>query len=496
MGRTGPMDPAEKPRKYRPSPVQSSVLIRTWRDERMAFIIATLAVGLVASLLYTPLVLVALLVVPSTIYFSTRPYELLLLMVFFIPFNFVFKVGPLPVAFEVIKVVAWIPFLITRDERDTFRSSRYNRMYLVLGLLIVLSLVRAHDFPYTLKESIRLSSNLGLVYLVINLVDSRDKALQVLRVLALSTFVVALYGFYQWAIQGYGALFWIVNPRLETSLAHYRDDFWEWRRRIISVLTSEMELGHYFNLGLPIGVMLWITEGRRRLASKWLWITIAMLAGLVLTFTFGAWLALGATCALAIFRFGGQRKWTIVLWATVAFSAIAAFLGLGPLSSVIVAKASGTAIGSLAWDAATRLYGWKLALQAWWSHPLIGLGIGNFEYLSASYDFVLGANSQGSSPHETYLYLLANFGLVGTAAFLVILVRTIRENLRVMRSALVWAPVAAALAFALANNMIGWFADDSGFFGPHASYVVWLLVGLSEAISLLSTPAEGLEIPT
>jgi hypothetical protein len=31
--------------------------------------------------------------------------------------------------------------------------------------------------------------------------------------------------------------------------------------------------------------------------------------------------------------------------------------------------------------------------------------------------------------------------------------------------------------------MIGWFADDSGFYGPHAGYLLWLYVGLSEVIA-------------
>src|SRR5262249_21413681 len=152
-----------------------------------------------------------------------------------------------------------------------------------------------------------------------------------------------------WAIQDYGALFWIVNPRLDTSLAHYRDHFWEWRHRIISVLTSEMELGHYFNMCLPVGAMLWVTEGHRRLGSRWLWITAATLTGLILTFTFGAWLALVSTTALGIFFFGGKSRAKILFWSVAGFLALTAFLALGPLRQVIEDKATGTAIGSLAW---------------------------------------------------------------------------------------------------------------------------------------------------
>lgn len=465
--------------------MQVSAPVRDSSLNALSFGVAALGAAIAASLFYSPLPFVLLLAIPACIYLATRPYELLLMMVFFIPFNFVFKIGPTAVAFEVVKVLAWIPFFLTRTERTGFIRSKYDKWIAVLGVLLILSLVRAQDLPFTLKDCVRFGSNLGLVYLCLNLVDSREKVLQILRVLTVSTFLVACYGFYQWAIQDFGALFWIVNPRLDTNLAHYRDYFWEWRHRIISVLTSEMELGHYFNLCIPIGVMLWWTEGRKQLGSKWLMFTICMFIGLILTFTFGAWLALVATSAIFVVMSGGIRRWKVVFgWAAV-FAVIAAFLALGPLRATIEDKAVGNGIGSFAWDAATRLYGWKLALQLWWMHPLIGAGIGGYEQYSSNFDFVLGNQSQGSTPHQTYFYLLANTGLAGFVAILVIVLSTFRNNIRLMKQNPEMKWLAWALAFAICTNLLGWFSDDSGQTGPHASYVFWLFIGLSEVISRL-----------
>lgn len=463
--------------------MQATAISRRFHDTQLPVIVAAAAVVIATSLFYTRIPFVILLAIPFCAYFATRPYKLLLVMVFLIPFNFVFEIGSLPVAAELLKVAAWVPFLITWHERETFVSSRFNKLFAVMAVLIVLSLIRAKDLPYTLKECVRLGSNLGLVYLCLNLVDSRDKVMQMFRVLTVSTFLVACYGFYQWAIQDYGALFWIVNPRLDTNLAHYRDYFWDWRNRIVSVLTSEMELGHYFNLCIPIGVMLWFTDGARKLTSKWLLMTASMLAGLVLTFTFGAWFALAVTFAIFAVLTGAAKRWKVILGGLAVLLLIAALVAYGPLHSVVEAKASGTAAGSFAWDVMTRLYGWKLALQMWWSHPLLGAGIGGFESYSSNFDFVLGAFSQGSTPHETYFYMLANYGLVGTLAILTILVRSIRSNLSIMRSGTELSILGLALAFCLTSNMIGWLGDDSGFLGPHASYLLWLLIGTSEVIS-------------
>jgi putative inorganic carbon (hco3(-)) transporter len=459
-------------------------------------LIASLATAIVVSVFYTPLIVVALLAVPAAIYFGSRPYELLLLMVFFIPFNFVFKVGSIPVAFELIKVLAWVPFLLTRGERGEFIGSRHKKYFAVWIAIVVFSLVRTSDFPYTVKECVRLTSNIGLCYLVINLVRSREQLLQVLRVLMISTLLVACYGFYQFIIQDYGALFWIVNPRLDTSMAHYRDTFWPWRNRIISVLTSEMELGHYFNMCLPIAVALWLVEGKKRLDSKWLLIAITTLLGLVLTFTFGAWLALPATMFLFVLVLDAKRRWKLVGGGFLAV-ALGAALIIGPLWPYVETKFTGMQIGSFAWDVMTRLKAWTFALSTWRSHPWLGVGIGNYETLSAESDWIgVGSIGAGSTPHETYFYILAESGLVGFIAMTGIMLRTVRSNLQ-LKNLAVLGPVAMALAFSITVNWIGGFSDDSPFVGPHTGYLLWLLVGLSEALRNLAfssgTTQSGIE---
>ncbi|MGA7929624.1 MAG: O-antigen ligase family protein, partial [Candidatus Sulfotelmatobacter sp.] len=407
--------------------------------------------------------------------------------------NFVFTIGPVPVAAELLKVFAWIPFLYCRSvRRQPLKTSKYNWCFAVLAGLLLLSVFRSNDLPFTIKESVRLGSNIGLCYLVVNLVDSQEKVFQIFRILALSAFLVACYGFYQFAVQDYGPLFWIVNPRLGTSLSHGRDTFWEWRNRITSVLTSEMELGHYFNLCLPIGVVLWLTEGRRRFSSGWLLAVVAMFGGLFLTFTFAAWLSLAVTSALFVLLLARKRRRKTVLAGALALSLAACFAVLGPLRSFLEGKIFEAGIGGLAWDAFTRWESWQLAFRTWWSHPLFGVGYGSFPSLTVgnlewlSEDWV----SSGTSPHNIYLYLLSELGLIGLAAVLFIFFRSVRTNLR-QRGAPGLGYAALGLAFALTTALVGGCSDDSVLYGPHGSYLVWLLIGMSEAISRLSATSSG-----
>jgi O-antigen ligase len=436
------------------------------------------------SLMYSPVPALALLAVAATVYLATRPYELLLVMVFLIPFNFVSNLGPIPVAAELLKVIIWFPLLVHQyAQGKTMRPSRFRRSIFVLAALTALSLARAHDLAFSLKEGVRFASNLGLLYVVPNLVDSRNKVLQVLRVLSYSSCLVCLYGFYQFAIQDYGALFWIVNPRLHTALAPGRSTFWPWRNRISSVLTSEMELGHYLNLCIPASIVLWLESRARRSQLRWLLIAVALLAALVLTFTFGAWAALVAgTVAFAVLL-RKRSGWKLLL-AGAAILAIGAFVVLGPLRPYVASKLFGHGIGSLADDLVTRQENWTFAFHTWWNHPLIGVGEGNYQrwsYMHAPGLIYSPWAPIGGSPHETYLYILAQFGLVGFVAMLTIMIGTLRRNWG-LRASPKLGIVALGLAFALTVNLIGWFSDDSTLFSPHAGYLVWLYVALSEAV--------------
>ena len=452
-----------------------------------------MAALLAASLIYTPVPLLLVIALPAVFFYLTRPYPLLLLMVFLIPFNFVFKVGPIPLAAELLKVFAWVPFLIALAAgRQSFKTSRHNWAFAVLGGLVILSLFRSNDLPFTFKEALRLVFNLGFCYLLINLVDSREKVVQVFKVLACSTFLVACYGFYQFAIQDFGALFWIVNPRIDTSLSHGRDVFWEWRNRITSVLTSEMELGHYFNLCLPVSLALWLGEGRRRLLSPWLWIALATLAGLLLTFTFGAWLALLITAAAFILVFSWNQHRKMVAAGGLVLLLAGWLVWFGPLRPLVQARLSGDAIGGLAWDVYTRWASWALALRAWSSHPLIGIGYGNFPYLSVgNLPFLTRAwTASGSSPHNIYVFLLAELGVLGLGAVLLIVLRTLRSNFQLRKSPPLGG-IALALLFGLTTAFIGGCLDDSPLYGPHTSYLVWLFIGLSEALLAIAGPVSA-----
>ncbi len=72
-------------------------------DRKATTWLALLGALLAGTIFYTPLLLALLIVVPALAYFLTRPYELLLVMTFLIPFNFIVPVGDVPVAAELLR---------------------------------------------------------------------------------------------------------------------------------------------------------------------------------------------------------------------------------------------------------------------------------------------------------------------------------------------------------------------------------------------------------
>ncbi len=80
------------------------------------------------------------------------------------------------------------------------------------------------------------------------------------------------------------------------------------------------------------------------------------------------------------------------------------------------------AAGLYEYDTGGRLYAWQAALELWKSHPVIGVGPGNFEILSPGIQERLGASFVTPSAHNTYLRVLAENGIFGLVSLVIPLI--------------------------------------------------------------------------
>lgn len=141
-------------------------------------------------------------------------------------------------------------------------------------------------------------------------------------------------------------------------------------RRIRGFYGSPNNLALFLGRPLPLALalLLWRREGRIVLAGA----TLVMAAALVLTFSAGAWVAVGLS-ALVVAALRGERSRRI--------AAIAAVVGLGGLGvAALRIPRIGSHFDLQSGTGVIRLEVWRSALHMLADHPLRGIGLDNFLY--------------------------------------------------------------------------------------------------------------------
>jgi O-antigen ligase len=162
---------------------------------------------------------------------------------------------------------------------------------------------------------------------------------------------------------------------------------------------------------------------------------IVLGAALVLTFSRSAWLG-GAVAAAVLVVAGRSRALRFgLLAALIAVAAVIALTGL--LQSSVAAKIEGrvaTVSDLAAWG--PRPYIWKDSLQVIASRPLIGYGPDNFGLIYPRYQtgewamLRSGSELQIDKAHAELLQVAATQGVVGGAAYLLVLAVFVRTYWR------------------------------------------------------------------
>jgi O-antigen ligase len=145
--------------------------------------------------------------------------------------------------------------------------------------------------------------------------------------------------------------------------------------------------------------------------------------------------------------------------------------------------------------ASENLTAWVMIMD----RPLTGVGLSNFSYLYQDYGKSLGLapSARNRSPHNLYLEVAAETGVIGLVVFLTMIVLAMRSILQARRRFIAagmddYANMATGFAIAFAGYLI------AALF-VHAAYprYFYLLIGIAFALpNLIVDPEEeSLEIP-
>jgi putative inorganic carbon (hco3(-)) transporter len=214
-------------------------------------------------------------------------------------------------------------------------------------------------------------------------------------------------------------------------------------------------------------------------------ITLALLTGIVLSWSRGAWLgAAGGLAAVALLSLRGSARavLAVVLMAAAAFWTV----GPPPVKTMIESRlAELTPAAALIDPARTeitdanfavveRVAHWQAGLAMFADHPLLGVGIGNYAVAYPDYAPPHFYDALGHA-HNVYVNFLAETGLLGTVPWLVFWFGALWWAARSARRATGDAWMAAGVLGCLVYLSIHNFFDN--LFVAHMQLQLALLLG-------------------
>lgn len=198
----------------------------------------------------------------------------------------------------------------------------------------------------------------------------------------------------------------------------------------------------FFQVILPFAAALFLTarkDGPRRRIQHLLLLGLTVFA-LSSTFSRGGWLGGGAALGvLLLVAWFNREKLALPSWPVATLILLEAVL-LIPATAVVACRIdAGDSLGT-----ATRLEEWSAAIEMIKSHPLLGVGKGNYVGLTRlSQPWALRY-----PVHNVYLLYWAETGLVGFLSFMALLCSTFWAAARAFRNNTGRAAAVALAAFA------------------------------------------------
>jgi putative inorganic carbon (hco3(-)) transporter len=265
----------------------------------------------------------------------------------------------------------------------------------------------------------------------------------------LAALIQALIGVWQFAWRGQGPEHFLILDRFYRAYGTFEQP---------NPFGGYMGLNAALALGLLLGLLLFQwrhvwrqtpTPGDQTLLSRFWLLFVAVAAGLstlavLLSWSRGAWLALAAAM-VTLALFWPRRPWLGAALVGVAAGLLWLSLALNWLPASVSDRVAtlgrdfqmgdvrGVAINDANYAVVERLAFWQAAVEMARDHFWWGVGFGNYEAAYPAYALINWPLALGHA-HNYYLNLLAETGMLGTVAYLILWAAIIRQTLRVLRS--------------------------------------------------------------
>lgn len=198
---------------------------------------------------------------------------------------------------------------------------------------------------------------------------------------------------------------------------------------------------------------LFLTQTRQLVTSVWLLVSVVFAGGLALTVSRGPWLQMGVIVVAGFWMAFAQmrsqpalrrsnREWLIPIVLGVLFFVVNAAVRWANVHYHLELGESAADRFKDAGQIAPRLALWKYGWTMFRTHPLLGVGWGEFPRYQYEFAKTLGGVEIANNSHDIFIDLLAKTGLIGLA---IVLLGLLAWLVRVVR-----APHTPARVFGIA----------------------------------------------
>ncbi len=428
------------------------------------------------------------------------------LTVFSLPFLAVSPLGkfygiPTGVIFGVFVLVTLAAFVLEKGIRPLLRGfwqTPFIRLLLLFFLVNALSLIIAGTEGEMGRESIirlvYLAFSVVVFWLTASLVDEEPVFHGFLRVYFMAALVSVGWSLY--TTLGYMA-------GLDTG------QLITWTvPRLFGTSAEPQVYGNYLLAVIPLVTIFLLVQLPPKQTGLVAGLLTLLVLAMLMTFSAGAWVGLAVSWALILFGFryfkaggaaaaAGALVTVVILLILInnflfpgyieGFKSIAVKFGLQPQKIEQVIPAPAKVKASTAKDtyqlstrSVTERIGFReAAWKMFRTHPILGVGIGNYGYLYNTYKPAWAqAFPFVAKAHNQYLEILAETGLVGAGIFVLIIVRVTLAAWQASRNAqgAFWKAVVLGSFAGLAGVAVQGYS-----FGFMVHIYTWLLLGLLAA---------------
>jgi putative inorganic carbon (HCO3(-)) transporter len=363
--------------------------VRQFGGKDMLVVMLGVALGLAYAAAYKPLLaIVAIIAIIFATWVLTRPDLVLYVVVAAMPWNGMLEFpSPTLSMNKVLGLALAVSYLLWALRRNVpLRMPPVLIIAAVFGFVIGLSLLFSPDPSSSLTKALRYASFFLVLFLAIQVIDSREILMRVLRVLVAATALAALYGLVQFLS---GAA-----------------------ERASGPIPDPNDFAYMMAAVVPVAIFLAREDRSRRLL--WSLATLLLFGAILATLSRGALIGLLALLLWAVLtrRIGFAGTLSLVVSSLVLIG-----LALTLWSSVINERLEEkNRIGAA--NVESRAAFWSAAERMAMDKPLLGVGPGNFSLEAKNYVRNSPIELEDPLVHNSYLEILAESGPFALLLFL------------------------------------------------------------------------------